>query len=490
MDRALLVSAAPVEGVLALTLLPLPNGTPPLVLENRSPWPLTVHQRPTSALAPGIATPERVQVPARSSLGYALMDPEGPEVLVVTAGDRAFEVKVAEGGRGGMLELRGAGADRPPCPLHYGVRRGAGGAMHVLFTPWGATLGAVQPPDRRCGQWDVKVHLPRVGVSVVEDDPGMQELAYLCLTDLQVRLRRTSTHRQAWVELAGLQLDDQAVGAVHPVVLAPTHPADPRDPDPFLRVTLEQIRGMAPRHLRLASASFSVVECGLCLSDGLLYRFRRLGVRLLLPLRSADSAVARAAADPREALGRTGPAAVTSGPANPTIHLEKLQLLPVKLNVTISRTGDAPSDPLQDLLGGASVFIGAMSNIQFRWNCLLFETVTGRLRPFLDQLTQRYVQQTWVQVYKIPASMDVLGGLSSPLLSLSPCPSLNVGPRPGAARPPGLFLPRSGVNRAGAVQLPTLGSVLVSIGCGPGRGQSDTCCVRSIERGCSIAPKW
>ena len=181
-----------------------------------------------------------------------------------------------------------------------------------------------------------------------------------------------------------------------------TYKPDPQDPDPFLRLILDRVLTGTPHFLHIASALFGIVECDLHLSDGFVYRMHKLGTCIAHSLRPTESARDRAVEAPGSIVQAAAAAGTTTGPQNPRVLFEQLRLLPVKLNVTLSRIGDAPSDPLRELLGGASVFVMGMSNVQFRWNCLLFENTQGRLQDFQAQLRSRYLQQTLTQVLSGP----------------------------------------------------------------------------------------
>ena len=128
-DRAAHISAVQCNGMVVVTLQPLPSQAPPYVLENRTPWPLAVLQAP--CLTPGPLNPPETDplvLPPRTTIGYVLQDPTGPAQLAVTVGATVFDVALELSSAGSthtakvlVLSPSGLGLVMRPCePLGLG----------------------------------------------------------------------------------------------------------------------------------------------------------------------------------------------------------------------------------------------------------------------------------------------------------------------------------------------------------------------------------
>lgn len=247
--------------------------------------------------------------------------------------------------------------------------------------------------------------LPGIGVSFVNRRP--QEILYLFARDVETRYTLTEQHYTYGVSINWLQVDNQSFDWQYPIVLYPAMVRKSADIDhPFLRAALIQNRDDTHGLTHIVYAGLLLQEVNVELGDDVVRKI--LDFARFETVHQPDPSLFY----PHEL---TGPILNSSDDDSSLTYFENLQIHPILINLTFTRTEIADDttqtgyNPLATVINILTVTLGSITDAPLKFNLLLQEH--GILSPstLLQLIYSHYTSQAIGQLHKIVGAADFIG---------------------------------------------------------------------------------
>ncbi|RKP11114.1 hypothetical protein THASP1DRAFT_27093 [Thamnocephalis sphaerospora] len=413
------------QGATIFVSLHRETGKWPYRIENRSSTAVDFYQRLSAAKdAPATDSPsvERYTVPSQSTVEYAWDYPSlVTKQLVLSVNGKEQELSLQEIG---------------PCvPFKYSDDNGeavmdidvvADGPVQVLklsdFNPERSIYRKVDHglnaerfeaiSVEAAVQFSVSLRLNGVGVSLVSQ--RVEEIAYLLLRDINVKVTDSELHQTVSVKCGWIQLDNQLRTAAYPLVLFPTALSKNRtesEQPPVVQLSAIRSKDTVHGVEYIKYLSLLLQEISVDVDTPFLYEI------LAFTRPDADNVQPTAASQLCVEDSETPAPKLAEGASQ--LYFEVLHVQPLKLNLTFTHIEKqdesqnqsilASVNPIAVLISVLVTTIGNISDAPIRVNALLLENLRTTQPLLVGLMTQHYKQQLIFQVHRLVGSADILG---------------------------------------------------------------------------------
>lgn len=350
----------------------------------------------------------------------------GTVKFVDTSSGRKHRVSVSVTINGPMTIISLTSLDRPASPLSgkrisYGM--GSDTPIEALDPDQRSfemddSMDAEHDPDDDVVQSMWRICFSGLGISLV--DQTVEEILYMHLGDLEIRLGEGTRYITSGMTLRTLQVDNQLFDYEHPILLYPSLSARPRrssgnaaeEPDnAVLNLGVIKLKNAAEGITHYKYAGVLLQEVTIELGEEILSR-----IIYFANFPSAQAPLHYDLLDPH-LLQDTH---IVDDESN-MLYFDILQIHPIKINFSFSRTAaikppkDAASEaagmynPLAAVGNVFTMALGNVSDAPLKFNMLLLEHPTIARSLMYDLIYSHYSQQAMSQIHRLLGSADFFG---------------------------------------------------------------------------------
>jgi len=257
-------------------------------------------------------------------------------------------------------------------------------------------------------QLSVKLALSEVSLSLIDDTPS--ELLFLSVRDILVKFDDTLCTQDVEVKIDSVQLDDQRLDAIFPVVIG-FAPVEADEKQPLVQLSVAKRKTRLPVAL-FEYASMLLQQLDVKVDETLIYNV----LRFADAFRTGDEAVDRSA-DGDEALQvRLADYFKPQRSGDTLLWFNFLQVQPIAVNLSFeaapgmrARMSGSRWNPFDLLLSFAGTALASISAAPIRLNGRTFEHVRGNSEVILGSLIHHYKAQGISEAYKVVGALEFLG---------------------------------------------------------------------------------
>jgi len=283
-----------------------------------------------------------------------------------------------------------------------------------------ATLSVERLPARSeeaRSQLRVEALVPQVSLSLVDSTP--QEILFFTLSNLSAIFDDTLSTQGVELKLGALQLDNQCVDALFPIILG-FAPVEANERQPVLQLSIAKRKTRLPV-LLFDYASLLLQQLDVKVEEQMIYTL----LRFASGFREGDDgqddddeedAETRSALEMRVSDYFTVQKGQQRQSAESLLWFNVLQVQPIALNLSFeaapgmrTRMSGSKWNPIDMLLSFAGTALASINSAPIRLNGLTFEHVRGSPTVILGNLLHHYRGEIIGETYKVVGALEFLG---------------------------------------------------------------------------------
>ncbi|KAI9289370.1 hypothetical protein BC943DRAFT_349025 [Umbelopsis sp. AD052] len=260
--------------------------------------------------------------------------------------------------------------------------------------------------------YTISVNLHGIGISIINQ--RLQEMAYVSMKDLQVKVTDSSIYQSLRVSIQWLQIDNQFFGSTFPILLYPT--AIPKDDAenagyPTFHFAIDKVKDTSQGVLYLKYFSVLLQEMTFEIDEDFLFGLMEFS-KFNVPGWEKQEPKILGADD----MNIPDPKVQEEAEE---LYFEVLNIQPMRLNLSFVRTERINASPVDERNSGHSplmfvfnVFtmtIGSVNDAPVKLNALAAENMRVSYNDLIKRMTYHYGEQVVYQIHKVIGSADVIG---------------------------------------------------------------------------------
>ena len=261
-------------------------------------------------------------------------------------------------------------------------------------------------------QFCLKLALPQVSLSLIDAEP--QEVLFFSISGIAATADDTLCMQTLECKIESLQLDNQNVSALFPIVLG-FSPVEPEDKQPLVQLSVAKKKTLLPIAL-FQYASLLIQQMDVCIEEELIYTI----IRFVNSFKEEDDSVGQllsgADDDAKVFEKQVSKMFALNKQTELMLFFELLQIQPIALNVSFeaspgmrARMSGTAYNPMDLILSVAGTAMGSIQSAPIRLNGRTFEHVRGSVSVIVGSLSHHYRGEFLGEAYKIIGSLEFLG---------------------------------------------------------------------------------
>ena len=260
-------------------------------------------------------------------------------------------------------------------------------------------------------QFSVRVSLPMLSLSLVDSTPS--EILFFSITNTNFSFDDTLCTNDLELKVDRIQLDNQTVGALFPVILG-FSPVEPEEFQPLIQLSIARRKSRIPNVQIYEYASLLIQQMDVKVEEELIYTV----IRYINSFRPDDNDLIDQLDDKTWFTKSISKEFAVNKEEETLLFMEFLQVQPIAVNVwfeaapgmraRMSRS-QVKYNPMDTVLSIVGTAMGSIKGAPIRLNGRTFEHVRGSVPVILGSLAHHYKSEAVGEAYKVVGSFEFLG---------------------------------------------------------------------------------